>query len=130
MSNAFSVDLAGLDGLTQTLEAMDREMQGKLLNSLVWAASQPVEVEIKRLAPVLTGTLKSQIGWKRGKRKANEKSLVLHLGKAGYGWIVERGSPHAAARPFIRPAFDSKRGAGELAAQAVLDKWVRELGDD
>ena len=34
MSNAFSVDLAGLDGLTQTLETMDGDMQGKLLNSL------------------------------------------------------------------------------------------------
>ena len=68
MSNAFSVDLAGLDGLTQTLETMDGDMQGKLLNSLVWAASQPIEAEIKRLAPVDTELLKNQIGWKWGKR--------------------------------------------------------------
>jgi len=124
--SAFSIDLAGLDGLVQTLETMDKATQGKLLNSLAWAATQPIEAEIKRLAPVRTGLLKSQIGWKRGKRKANEKVLVLHLGKAGYGWIVERGRPHSAARPFIRLGFDSKRGAGEKAAQALLEKWMRE----
>lgn len=126
MSNAFSVDLAGLDGLAQTLETMDKALQDKLLNSLVWAASRPIEDELKRLAPVRTGLLKSQIGWKKGKRKANERSLALHLGKAGYGWIVERGAPRRAARPFIRPAFDSKRGAGELAAQSLLERWMRE----
>jgi HK97 gp10 family phage protein len=116
---SFSVDLSGDEELRRLLAETDQQLDGRLTRRMLWAASKPIEMEAKRLAPERSGLLRSQIGWKR-----KGTALHLHLGKAYYGWFVERGTPRMAARPFLRPAFDAKKEAGVQAARRLLEEWI------
>lgn len=46
--------------------------------------------------------------------------------KAPYGYMVENGTPHAAATPFLRPAYDAVKGKARAAADAVLKAAAKE----
>ena len=46
--------------------------------------------------------------------------------KAFYGRFVERGTSKMAAKPFIRPAYDAKRGEAIEAARKELREQLRK----
>ena len=68
-----------------------------------------VSTSAKRLAPVDTGRLRSSITFELGKDGGD---IVARVGtNVHYAPYLEFGTRRMTARPFLRPALDSLRGA-------------------
>lgn len=127
MVDRVQVKVAGFKELADKLREMGRDLAENALKSAVAGAAAVVRNEARRLVPVQTGTLKRSIymaldkenstptkkvyvvGWRKGKRfRAVGKNKVNLDGY--YGLFVEFGTATTAKRPFIRPAFEKKKG--------------------
>ncbi len=92
--------------------------------------------EMRRLAPVKSGKLKSaiKVGKARNGRNGRQVTVGIHRrdfsGDDYYPAYVEyghagprKGSPRTPPHPFIRPAFDLKKDeAWSIVKQAVIDQ--------
>ena len=140
-----SMKIEGLEELRKALRLLPEELQKKALGDAVAKGASVIRDEAKRLAPVLKtpderrtrGLLKRMIRSTRGKRNGSEAAAFVKvrrlvgkaLGKAKaktkksgaeldpfYWAFIEFGTSKRAARPFLRPAFDTKK---ESAAQQI-----------
>lgn len=48
------------------------------------------------------------------------------VGNPNYWWLVEFGTSRVRARPFLRPAFDNKRGEAVAAFRAYMKRAIDE----
>ena len=77
------------------------------LEAAAEAGADVLEVEARRRAPVRTGNLRDSIQ-KRLFKSSKTSASYLVYSAAWYADVVEK-SPFKNRRPFMRPAFDSKR---------------------
>ena len=75
-----------------------------------------MEATAKRLVPVDTGALRDSIAWEMTGETSGQ--LVAGQEYAGY---VEFGTRHAAAQPYIRPAFEQQRPEIEAAFRRIQE---------
>ncbi|MEA3541942.1 MAG: HK97-gp10 family putative phage morphogenesis protein [Pseudomonadota bacterium] len=78
-----------------------------------------VQAEAKRLVPVMTGTLRDSIiisfdgGLNFASVSQRRYFSTVYIGPSKregfYGHMVELGTSHSAAHPFMRPALDNSR---------------------
>ena len=104
------------------LNALQRLTRAKLEDAAEAGADVLLD-EAKLRAPVRTGKLKDSLN-KRLYEKDKDSATYLVYSSAFYADAVEK-SPKGNARPFMRPAFDSKQDeiAREMKAKlVVLDK--------
>lgn len=118
------------------LEGLDRLADAageKALRSAGFAGAQVFQQEAILLAPEDTGVLKNNIIIKRAEEKSEGAEKQTYLvtvrsgkfnaeGDAFYWRFVEFGTSHAAARPFMRPAFESMK-------KAAIDRMRERLGE-
>lgn len=136
----------GLSELAKNLRDLPQAIRDKHLRASVSEAASLVKEEAIALAPLWTGpvsrghpppgTLKKSIIAKfipeeskngkatffvtvRGRRRGRSKIPVAY-----YWWWVEFGIPRMRARPYLRPAFQNKRGA---ALNAIVARLRRAL---
>lgn len=115
------------------------------LRKALLRGSKPIRAEAQATAPVLTGKLKSKI---RSVSKVARRYGVLCyvMVKVRYAHLVEFGTaphfmgkqgggksvlgrkvhPGAAARPFLRPAFDTKKGEAVAETREALRAAVKK----
>lgn len=72
------------------------------------------------------GALKRSIYQAYSADNSNATHATYHVSwnarKAPHGHLVEYGTSHSAAKPFLRPAFDAKEEAALQAAKATFEK--------
>jgi HK97 gp10 family phage protein len=136
-------------GLEQALQRLDAAVGESALRSASFAGAAVFKEEVMARAPVATGLLKSQIiaahaddkssgaqrqtyvvrvrGGKYANTRANRRKGRVGqesaIGDAYYWRFLEFGTSKAAARPFIRPAWEARRAHALEVMRARL--WDR-----
>lgn len=135
-------NLSGLRPLLRTLDAFGPKVRRKVTRAMVAAGGRAVAKQAKGLAPKETGLLRRSIGSKvkvykdtgiavavAGPRVGFRQEAERPRNRPGapasmadpvkYAHLVELGTRHGAARPFLAPAL----GAG--AVQAAMAQAAR-----
>jgi HK97 gp10 family phage protein len=157
-----SVKVEGLAELTRRLRALPPEIAGKNggpLRKAIGRAAVIIRDEAKRRAPVDLGVLRDNIvaarnrrstqgtegyyvevrrksrrfgNTKRNRQKGRVGQSYTYDGQAYYGMMVELGTQHMRAQPFLRPAFEAKKEEAATVFRTELSKAidaaVRKLG--
>lgn len=109
-----------MSGIDTGTKAVQRAVQDAK-ERVVMDAALLIETEAKLLAPVRTGTLRRSIH-----REVVESTAVRTVVKVGpdelvtYAGFVEMGTSRMKAQPYMRPAYETQKGA-------VVDSITSEL---
>jgi HK97 gp10 family phage protein len=126
----------GFERFGENLKKLGKEMAGEIMREAMMAGAEVLRAEIERNAPVGTGP-------KRPKRVRLSQNIVIYdshdktelfqsnldqdirflIGpskRAFHGFFEEVGTSTQPARPFIRPAFDSKAEEALRTVEAKL----------
>lgn len=141
------VSKASIRNIRASLDALPNELLRSSEKAVLRAGAKPIEKAAKAKAPVRDGTLKKSIGTnvktvngvtsaRVGPRTGVKgRSLGFRKNKKGvmterfadpnkYSHLVEFGTSHSPAKPFIRPAIDTASGEVVDAMAAGLDKHL------
>lgn len=121
------VKVRGLEDLAKALREHDLNVKAGL--KVVGLAGAAVLREaMEQRAPVRSGQLRDNIDI--GKVEIEKEARVtVPVGpnkKAFYGLFQEKGTPHHAAQPFMRPAADESQGRVMAAAKAAAKKLIAD----
>lgn len=136
MANHIGMDLSELALLDQDLKLLSKVEQRKSIKKGLRKGANLLRDETRRRAPVQTGKLKKNIvSGQRGNmagvyiRGTNDEgtnsdtTMKADDPKNAFYWrFVEYGTSRSPAKPFIRPAFDSK----EVEAEKEVIKGIME----
>jgi HK97 gp10 family phage protein len=144
--------LIGAEDLARKIHGLPKDLQRAAESSVLRAGAAPVARIAKAKAPKESGLLKKSIGYRvrkvkgvinarigprRGFRQevprvgTDGKSRLVMSDPNNYAHLVELGTSHSPAQPFIRPALESAKGDA-LAAMAknmgiFLEKQIRKM---
>ncbi|AEC22288.1 hypothetical protein PT7_P052 (plasmid) [Pusillimonas sp. T7-7] len=135
-----SMQMTGLRELGAAMKELDSRVQKRIARSATAAGARVIANEAKKLVPVDTGNLKKNI--RTANLKPNQPGLqetvvgVRVKGKkddsAYYFRFLEFGTAHMAPRPFLRPAFETKKqeAAGKIKEQLAkrLEAEAQKIG--
>ena len=139
---AASLKLTGDKALIKALDAIGGRVNAKVIKPAASAAMVPVNKAAKRTlrANKRTGQLWRSIGKKTVQYKRTGVTWVGVGPRTGfdidteefgrvdpvkYGHLVEFGTEHSAAQPYLRPALDSNRGRIEAILSRKLWAGIR-----
>lgn len=138
MADKITMQIDGLAALDKKLRAMGPDIAAKALRGGVLAAAKLIRDEAKATNPDDTGRtdralyakfIKEQSGPDRAVYKVGVRSGARERRKDRDAWywrLVEFGTAKMPARPFLRPAFESKKGrAVELIAERIASRIRR-----
>lgn len=119
--------IQGAAAMEKVLQALGPKAAGQVGSNAVRAGARVIVREAKRLVPVDSGQLRDSIKvvtLKKTQRAANQVGAVIGFEKPAsrIAHLVEFGTSHSSARPFIRPAMDTTH-------EAVLAAIAKTLGD-
>lgn len=123
-------EIHGLEELNRKLRALGPFIRGRVLGGAVNAGAQVIRKAAVENAPIDSGRLKEAVFVKRmtDRNFPNAQYIVgvrsgkrmKKSGKDAFYWkFVEFGTKHMAARPFLVPAFDTRK---EEAADKIKDR--------
>lgn len=119
------VEIEGLDVLDKRLKELDRRTRGNFLRKALRKGANVIKAEAKKRVPVRTGRLKKSIAVKVSMKAGGEVYAKIGMKKgAAYGVPVELGTSTAAAKPFLRPAMDTKNGEAVGAFKMSLQEEI------
>jgi HK97 gp10 family phage protein len=111
--------LVGVDALDRKLVTIRDAVSPDARRRSLLVGAEIVLEEAKRLVPVLTGNLRDSlvISFDSGLNAAAVSQrrffTAVYIGptrvRGFYGHMVELGTSHSAAHPFLRPALDNTR---------------------
>lgn len=128
---AISSKLSG--DLEIDLTKFEKAVQEKVAFAGVAAMAQVIYDEALVHVPVASGLLKDAIYRAHSKSRSTDTTKTYHVGwnkkKAPHGHLVEFGTSRAAAKPFMRPAFDRMDAAIEAGKERMAEKLDELKGD-
>jgi HK97 gp10 family phage protein len=143
---AADVKIVGLQKLGETLDLFTQDVQRKMIRKAASAGIEVFRREIRAKAPVrvevgITGFRNTA----KGKKQRQPGYLKKHIGRwskvrsgesysvmtgptpsAFYAKFYELGTSHQPARPFMRPAFDSKNSEAQRVFADTLNQQIVE----
>ena len=134
--------ITGLKELQKALAELPQGIARNVLRGAVNAGATVIKTEAKARAPALTGVLKRALYQKQIREKSNLLLQTFFVGvrqgksskktkkgviDAFYARFVEFGTSKMPARPFMRPAFESKK---EAAVQAIKDYLTTRIPNE
>lgn len=150
------IQITGLKELNEALKQLPERVARNVLRGAVNAGASIIRKEMKDKAPVYTGpvsaghpppgTLKRAVyqkqigelssllkqtffvGVRHGKKYQKVGKREVNL-DAYYLPFVEFGTSNMAARPFMRPAFETKKGEAVDAIKAYLEERIPKEAD-
>lgn len=150
-SPTVSIALDGLRAMESRLAALGPELQKAAEKAVLRAGAVPIRKAAKRFAKnskdtgllmqsislsvkKTKGVTSARVGPRRGMRKkvtrTNPTTGATYEEMAdpnNYSHLVEYGTSHSAAKPFIRPAIDSAQDEVLSAMAAGLDKHLTRV---
>ncbi|WP_374711534.1 HK97-gp10 family putative phage morphogenesis protein [Symbiobacterium terraclitae] len=124
--SAMWIQVEGLDEAVRRVRSLTSSLEAKEVEQVLVKGMRVVRDEAKQRVPVRTGLLKSaikaKIGKRRGKMVAGAFSAV-DFKRAPHAYLVEYGTRHSRAKPYFRPAWDTKQA--EVKKQ--IEDGLREL---
>ena len=111
----------GFEELNAALRRIGERATGLLLRNAAEAGAKVIEDEARRLAPRATGALADGISIAPGRLQSGRAQINVSFGaKQWYGRRSELGTKYLPARPFLRPAIDTKAEEAKNAVGASL----------
>ncbi len=101
--------------LQRNLTALPKQVERKVVMGALRKAAKPLIAEARARVPVKTGRLRASIGVRAARIRGG---LAVHIGAGArkvrgrqirHGHLIEFGTRHHAAFPFLRPAFEDVR---------------------
>lgn len=131
-SRGFSV--SGFSALDRQFAKLERGFGSNSLRQALFVAGTVIADEAKRLVPVRSGNLRDSIIVSFDKMnfsriEGTAPGLTVYVGPEQgrtarndgfYGHMIEFGTVHSAAHPFMRPALDSKHGVAQAIIRTAL----------
>lgn len=144
MADIVTVKVQGLDELERKLYELPTKLAKKYVRKALRAGARVWRDEIRQTAPKRTGWLASQVAVTTsirgselegsahiGVRKKQDPARVGHEqhtpGAADEARWAELGTSKQPARPFMRPAFDSKKDEVLARFAAVLKEGLEDI---
>lgn len=141
--------IRGMADLSANMKALSKAVQTRIAHQATVAGAKPVRAEakanIKRNRSIVTGSLLAAIIMKRLSKKETKltsETIVTVRGRARkptkgkkntskkiaaiapHAHFVELGTVKMSARPFLAPAFESKKGEALNKMQETLDRGI------
>lgn len=133
---AEAVKIKGLRELARKLKQMPVELRGKTLNAALRKGAKEIASEAQRRVPVRDGVLQRSIVIRKARvinpnNEASQTVSVRKNAKSGgnpyYASFVEFGTSKMPARPFMRPAFESRNGDALAVFKTELSKRIERF---
>lgn len=136
-----SVDVLGLDVLTEDFLSLSNAFQNKVSRQAVLAGARVARDKVRESAPVRTGKLKRGTVATVARRSETPGEVVAGVKvsaprnqkDAPFYWkFIELGTRNMVAAPFIRPTWDS--GLAEIEGAVIsklaegIDKAITGIG--
>jgi len=122
----FKID--GAKEMNRLLKELPTNVAIRVGDQALKAGAKPIVAEAKRLVPVLSGELRDSITAEPERKRKPQDARVILIGfkkpASRRAHLTEFGTAHSAAKPFMRPALDSKAGEaldemGKALAQGI-----------
>lgn len=130
-----NVTVIGAAELEKKLMSFEPKLARKVIRKALREAAKPVLAAAKANVPVDEGDLKKSLKVKAlKKRKKGTYTIQVATsdgwfkGDQFYGAFLEFGTSKMAARPFIRPAYDSQEGVAGKIIMQHLRKGIEQIG--
>ena len=129
--------ISGAKEMADMLKKLPADVATKLRTPALRAGAKIIAEEAKSLVPVDTGKLRASIEVRtirnveyvkgKGLRTAGESRVAVAITKpaSSRAHLVEFGTAHNAAKPFLRPALDSKAGDAIAEIGKNLGRGIR-----
>ncbi|EPY2286639.1 HK97-gp10 family putative phage morphogenesis protein [Clostridium sporogenes] len=123
-----SMELDGMDNLIRKIEDMGKAGV-RVENAALKKAGQIIVDEAKNNVPVKTEKLKKGLKVSGVRKKGGNKFVLAGIQKGDnskifYGKFLEFGTSKMKARPFMGPAYESKRGEAKEVIKEELRKGL------
>lgn len=120
------MDIRGLAEIQAVLSKLPARIEQRVIENALTAGGRVIVKEAKRRVPVDSGKLRDSLTVGRTtRRRGSRMKGTVYIGprsKVGaHAHLVEFGTPHAPAQPFLRPALDER-------AQDAIKKIAERLG--
>ncbi|MBE9509137.1 MAG: hypothetical protein IMY86_13955 [Chloroflexi bacterium] len=125
-----TVQVEGANEISAWLKRQGHEFATKRSLTALRKAASPVYVAMVLGCPVRTGRLQRSIKIQLPKKRYRWDYLAVKVGPARWNpvtregsphaWLVELGTVHSAAKPFVYPALKKAKGEAFAAAQKYL----------
>jgi len=137
VAEALDMKVEGLKELADKLRGMGPDLSRNVLRAAVRAGAATVRAEAMNMVPQDTGRLRRAIYLKHIREKSSPHQQTFYVSvRAGkryrkrdvdaYYWrFVEFGTAKMAARPFMRPAFEAKKGDALEAIKGRLADRIK-----
>jgi HK97 gp10 family phage protein len=148
-SMKFGFALGGFKEIDSLLRQLPAPLREKVIPALMGDVGKEIVAAARAFAPRRTGALKRSITWVVRKGRGKDKSAYVVVGpdkrfyKSGkrlnrredgadrpakYAHLVEYGTATTAGKPFLRPAFMSKRREmAQIAAAGIAAGIKKEV---
>jgi HK97 gp10 family phage protein len=136
MVDSVTMRVAGLKELADRMRALGPDINRKVLRSAVGAAAGLIRDQAKATNPDDTGRTDRALYAKFIKEKSSNHQVTYYVGvrsgkgerkkdrDAWYWRFIEFGTAKLAARPFLRPAFESQK---QKALDLIAARIARRL---
>lgn len=138
------IKLEGFKELARELRDMPEKIGRNVLRAAVNAGATAVRREVQTRAPVDTGRLRRSIYQRQVREQSNLQRQVFHVGvrsgvrrnedgskdrsrDAWYWRFIEFGTVKLPARPFLRPAFESRQTEAIEAMRRRLKERIERF---
>lgn len=122
--------VTGIPEIDKALAELERKAQRKIVSSAMRKAMKIVQAEAKNNAPVDTGELKKSIKVRAGKRRRGAITIDVRTQDPNHKEkFLEFGTVKMAARPFMRPAYDTKGEQAKKQAIAEILEGIERAAD-
>ncbi|MEZ5951183.1 MAG: HK97 gp10 family phage protein [Planctomycetaceae bacterium] len=121
MSKGF--EITGHKKIDKLFKQLTDKVQKNVVKKAMRIGMKPLLDEVKQNVPVDTGATKNDIRIRAGKRSRDRIEVQVSSKNDNYiPKFLEFGTSKMAARPFYRPAYESK---GEQAKQTTMDELLK-----
>jgi len=124
--------LKGARELDRKLARLEKRTAKKVMRKALRAGGKVILAEAKRRAPKRTGALAASLKVRAAKRSRRRRGVAVIVATAEgwfkgdefYGAFVELGTEDMEAQPYVRPAYDAKKGQ---AVQVIMTEAGRGI---
>ncbi|MBY6275380.1 HK97-gp10 family putative phage morphogenesis protein [Symbiobacterium thermophilum] len=110
-AKGMNVEVLGDKELQRRFKALEGVGQADILEAVLHAVAEPIRDAASSRAPRRTGKLAENIIVETLEKRKDE--CVVGIGPSKdvwYGIFPELGTSHSAAKPYLRPSFDERKG--------------------
>ena len=130
MAIGVSAKITGLDKLNRNIARLSKAMRDEALKDALEAAAEPVLEYAENKVPVDEGDLRDALEISEPEVRNAEGVIRVFVNSEDgvfYGHIVELGSSHQAAQPYLRPALSQTRPKQRNALIDSVNKTTNKV---